>query len=477
MSRPPVPLSVLLPAVAVLWAPAGLVLAVLVAADLLSGPIAAAAALFVAVAIGLIVRPYLADVLALRQFTEEAAHRDEAVPPHFVFNTVPAEVAALISRIQRGWIVKRERLKSEAAASNTVLDRLPDPLILLNRSRSVVWANLAARSLLGSNIAGRDLSAVLRNPDVLAAADAVFTGRDEATVEFMLPVPVPRYFLAGINRLPKPTANGTVVILRLHDMTEIKLAEQMRGDFVANVSHELKTPLTTLLGYIETLLGPAKDDPEASEKFLAIMSRQASRMNNLVDDLLSLSRIESHEHRVPTDRVELARLVRTVADTFQIRAEAKAQKIEVSIPPQPPETRGDAVELSQVFENLIGNAVRYGAPNSTIRVTLRAMPPTAPAAPTAPPERVAVSVADEGEGIPREHLPRLTERFYRVDAARSRELGGTGLGLAIVKHIVNRHRGDLKIESEVGKGSVFTVILPAAGRAGAEPSQAAAPVA
>ena len=475
MSRPPVPLHMLIPTVAVLWAPAGLVFAVLVAADLLAGPVAAAAALFTAAVIAFVVRPFLADLLALRHFTEETGYRDDAVAPHFVYRSVPAETAALLSRIQQGWITSREHLKSEAAASNTVLDRLPDPLILLNRNRGVVWANLAARNLLGDNIAGRDLSAVLRNPDVLAAADAVFMGRDEAAVEFMLPVPVARSFFAGINRLPKPTADGTIVILRLHDMTEIKRAEQMRGDFVANVSHELKTPLTTLLGYIETLRGPAKDDPEASQKFLGIMSQQASRMNNLVDDLLSLSRIELHEHRLPTDRVELAHLVRTVADTFQIRAAAKGQKIEVSIPPQPPETRGDAVQLSQVFENLIENAVRYGAPDSTIRVSLRTIPPAAVRG--GAPERVAISVADEGKGIPREHLPRLTERFYRVDAARSRELGGTGLGLAIVKHIVNRHRGDLKIESEVGKGSTFTVILPSAGRAGAESSQAAAPVA
>ena len=471
MPRPSVPFSLLFPAVAALWAPVGLVLAVLVATAQVSFQAAVVAGAVIAIAIALIVRPYLADILALRNYTEAVAHRDDAPAPRFVFRTIPAEIAALITRLHRAWMAKRNRLASEAEANLTVLDRLPDPLILFDRSRRIVWGNLAARTLLGGGVAGRDLSAVLRYPDVLAAADEVLSGRDEAVVEFVLRVPVERYFFAGINRLPKPTSSGTIAILRLHDMTEIKRTEQMRGDFVANVSHELKTPLTTLLGYIETLRGPAKDDPAASEKFLQIMSQQAARMNNLVEDLLSLSRIELHEHRTPTERVDIAQLVRSVADSLQIRATAKGQTIEVSIPPQSPATRGDALELSQVFENLLENAVRYGAPDSTIRVTLSTMPATGPAA------RVAVSIADEGEGIPREHLPRLTERFYRVDPARSRELGGTGLGLAIVKHIVSRHRGDLKIESELGKGSTFTVILPADERASVESNQNAAPVA
>lgn len=187
-------------------------------------------------------------------------------------------------------------------------------------------------------------------------------------------------------------------------------------------------------------------------------------MNSLVEDLLSLSRIELHEHKAPTGQVDLANVLGSVVDLFQNRASAKGQKIELSLPAQPQSTIGDPVELSQVFENLIGNAVRYSGPKSTIRVSMRPVSPGNGAGEVSALGRVAVAVADEGAGIPKEHLPRLTERFYRVDAARSRELGGTGLGLAIVKHIVNRHRGDLKIESEIGKGSTFTVILPAATR-------------
>ncbi len=182
-------------------------------------------------------------------------------------------------------------------------------------------------------------------------------------------------------------------------------------------------------------------------------------MNSLVEDLLSLSRIEMHEHRAPTERVEIADILRTVTDVFEIRAGAKGQKIELIVPPESDAVLGDAIELSQVFENLLENAVRYGRPHSMITLSMRPLPASDGAEDS--PRRIAIAVADEGQGIPREHLSRLTERFYRVDPARSRELGGTGLGLAIVKHIVSRHRGELRIESELNKGSTFTVVLPA----------------
>jgi two-component system phosphate regulon sensor histidine kinase PhoR len=244
----------------------------------------------------------------------------------------------------------------------------------------------------------------------------------------------------------------------------------MRADFVANVSHELRTPLSALLGFTETLRGPARDDAVARDRFLGIMHEQAQRMTRLVRDLLSLSRIEESEHTPPTERVELGRVLGSVVDTALFQAKAKGVTIEVEITAGLPPLIGDADQLAQVFQNLIDNAVKYGKPNGKVRVNARA-------ADTAPPRVAAasgagraaelpvvgwisVAIGDDGDGIPREHLPRLTERFYRVDAARSRQLGGTGLGLAIVKHILNRHRGALAIDSEPGRGSVFSVWLP-----------------
>jgi two-component system phosphate regulon sensor histidine kinase PhoR len=251
----------------------------------------------------------------------------------------------------------------------------------------------------------------------------------------------------------------------------------MRADFVANASHELRTPLATLLGFVETLRGPARDDAAARERFLAIMHEQTQRMARLVADLLSLSRIELNEHTPPIGRVLLGEVVRTIIDSLELKAADKRMAIVVDAPPPGgeapirlddlPPVSGDDDELSQVFQNLIDNAIKYGRTDSTIRIASWLVAPRATADAALPAPRldqpaVAIAVMDEGEGIAREHVPRLTERFYRIDTARSRALGGTGLGLAIVKHILNRHRGALDIDSMVGQGSTFTVYLPLA---------------
>jgi len=246
-------------------------------------------------------------------------------------------------------------------------------------------------------------------------------------------------------------------------MTAVKRSERMRADFVANASHELRTPLASLTGFIETLRGAAREDAAARERFLAIMAEQAQRMARLVDDLLSLSRIEMNEHLAPTERVDIEQVLRTVADTLEQRAAARDMRIVVDLPAGLPKVLGDADELAQVFQNLLDNAIKYSRRGTTIDVGAHPSPRFLPGVrPGERPAALAITVRDHGEGIARDHLPRLTERFYRVDAARSRELGGTGLGLAIVKHIVSHHRGALDIDSELGEGTVFTVHLPLA---------------
>jgi two-component system phosphate regulon sensor histidine kinase PhoR len=247
-----------------------------------------------------------------------------------------------------------------------------------------------------------------------------------------------------------------VAILTFHDMTAIKRSEQMRADFVANASHELRTPLATLLGFIETLRGPARDDPEARDRFLSIMHDQSGRMARLVNDLLSLSKIELDEHTPPTGRANPLRIARSAVAALELKAAARKIRLVLTAPERLPAVIGDDDQLAQVFQNLIDNAIKYTRDNTEVRVTL-AVKDGRRSGPM-----VSIAVADCGEGIARTHLPRLTERFYRVDPARSRALGGTGLGLAIVKHIVNRHRGQMTIESDVGKGSTFTVLLPVA---------------
>jgi len=227
----------------------------------------------------------------------------------------------------------------------------------------------------------------------------------------------------------------------------------MRRDFVANVSHELRTPLTALLGFIETLRNAAQDDPAARDRFLAIMEREAGRMNRLIRDLLHLSRVEAQERVRPTERVDLAAVIASAVAALRPQADGLGVRIAVDAGKGPWVVTADPDQMAQVFTNLIENAVKYGGSGGEVTVALRH--DALPAGPA-----VRADVADRGEGIDPLHIPRLTERFYRVDGHRSREKGGTGLGLAIVKHIVNRHRGRMKIDSARGKGSTFSVILP-----------------
>ena len=365
-----------------------------------------------------------------------------------------------VLRLRRGWRAHAAEIAARLAAIEAIIAAVPDPLIVIDRRRRIVRANAAAGALIGAPgdplAEPRDLAAALRNPALLAAADAVLREGRGQSVEFALAGPTERVLRANLAPIPeagaRPLRGGAAAIIALHEVTELKRAEQMRADFIANAGHELKTPLAALIGFIETLRGPARDDPAARERFLAIMDEQARRMARLVNDLLSLSRIELNERVAPPGRVALAPLIEEVARGLELRAGERGIRIVCAVPDDLPEVPGDRDELAQIFQNLLDNAISYGKPDSEVRVT----------GGSADGAQVWIAVTDQGQGIAHEHLPRLTERFYRVDTARSRELGGTGLGLAIVKHILNRHRGRLDIASRPGQGSTFTVFLPAA---------------
>ncbi|OHC83127.1 MAG: hypothetical protein A3G73_05005 [Rhodospirillales bacterium RIFCSPLOWO2_12_FULL_67_15] len=342
-----------------------------------------------------------------------------------------------------------------------ILDGLPDPVLLVNSRRAVVAANRAARELFVAPMVGNDLAVALRHPAALEAVDAVVRGATVREAEVTLPAPgSPSYRLiaAAVRGDEGRGADWPAAVVTLQDLTAARLTERMRADFIANASHELRSPLASLVGFIETLKGPAKEDAEARERFLDIMHTEATRMARLIDDLLSLSRVEIEERVPPRDAVDLAGVIRGTIDLLSMRAAERNVALELDCPAGVPSVLGDADQLAQVFRNLIENAIRYGRAGGRVAVSLRAVERI--------PERgvpgVAASVADEGEGIPPDALPRLTERFFRVDKARSKALGSTGLGLAIVKHIVGRHRGRLAIESKLGQGSRFTVFIPAA---------------
>jgi two-component system, OmpR family, phosphate regulon sensor histidine kinase PhoR len=439
--------------------PSAAVLAGLVAAGHidLEAALVATAAIFVLLALSLM--PLALSLSAVREAIETiGASADpgaEALATRHLGNISGSanEIWQAALRLARGWRERSAHAEARLAAAEAVFAAIPEPQILLDRRRRSIRANPAATEFVGSVLEGGDLAASLRNPAVLAAADAVLIGGPARIVDFTLAVPVERVMQARIARVEGSSTEGIAAIVTLHDITALKLAEQMRADFVANAGHELKTPLASLVGFIETLLGAARDDAIARERFLGIMRGEAGRMTRLVDDLLSLSRIELNEHVAPTRQVTLTPLIETVADALELRAAERGMRLSLVLPEDLPDVHGDEDELAQVFQNLIDNAIKYGKPQTEI--TIAASNGQQPAANSL----VRIAVTDRGEGIPSEHLPRLTERFYRVDTARSRELGGTGLGLAIVKHILNRHRGRLEISSALGIGSTFTVCL------------------
>jgi len=456
-------------AVALLTAPAALVLAGLAGIGALAPIWAVAGTLAVALAVLLILYPHFAHVEALRRYIEalRVAGTSDILPkpPAGRSPVLAPELDETVVETARERQRRRRELEAAIAGNEMILSNLPDPLIMLDRTRRIVRANPAAEALFSGNLTGRDLISLLRNPALLTAADAAVAGQEGKVVEFTLHGEIEREFSARVVPLTTPALDGTVAILSLHDLTAARQAERMRADFVANASHELRTPLSSLIGFIETLRGPAREDTEARERFLGIMHDQSMRMARLVDDLLSLSRIEMQEHTAPTGSADLRAMLESVVRGLELKAQSRRIGFDLSLG-DPPPVIGVQDELAQVFQNLLDNAVKYGRTDSKVRVTARLVEPASdPAARRIGRPAVAVAVSDSGEGIARDHLPRLTERFYRVDTARSRELGGTGLGLAIVKHIVNRHRGHLSVESEIGKGSTFTVYLPLASAA------------
>ena len=464
---------------ALLSLPAAVVLAVLVAATGvgLQAALIGLAVTFVGMA-GLIA-PHFRDLKRTRDYVERLRARHEAAtdipdPPRIRSMGLDRRLPEAIAESARAREAHRRELDAAIRGNEAVLSNLPDPLFLLDETGAVRRANRAATVQFGEAIAGRALATVIRHPDLLQAADAVIAGGGQEEVEFTTPGEVERVFSARIAPITGPTADGTVAVISLHDVTAIRRAEQMRADFVANASHELRTPLSSLLGFIETLQGPAKDDPDARERFMGIMLEQARRMSNLVEDLLSLSRIELDEHSPPQGEADLAGIADSVARSLELRAKQRDMRIELELDADTLPVLGDADQLTQVVQNLVDNAIKYGRGGTPIRIIARSAE-NGQASPRPSRRGVALSVVDQGEGIPREHVPRLTERFYRVDKARSRELGGTGLGLAIVKHIVNRHRGELEVDSTVGEGTRFTVYLPSAPKqAQAEPAARAA---
>jgi two-component system phosphate regulon sensor histidine kinase PhoR len=383
------------------------------------------------------------------------------VPAVSVFICIAA--AALVPWQLHRDVTSREDVRLanpvEAAAVSAVVAGMPDPAVLLDRAGRVLHLNAAAAQLAPALRRNELAQFALRSPEIITALREAIATSETRRATYLDHVPVDRWMELIITPVPVPTLFGGAdkcMLMTFHDQTPLRRVEEMRADFVANASHELRTPLAALSGFIDTLQGPAKDDARARERFLGIMHAQATRMARLIDDLLSLSRVELSAHVRPDTLVDLVPIIRQVADGLEALARDRQVTIDIDLPDTPVMIAGDREELLRLFENLVENALKYGASGGKVIVSLR----EAMSGEGAP--EVRVMVRDFGPGIAPEHLPRLTERFYRVDVGDSRAQGGTGLGLSLVKHILNRHRGRLLIESVPKQGATFTAAFPQA---------------
>lgn len=399
-----------------------------------------------------IIWPYIANLSALTHYVELLGSDKKAAPPDLTFLNNLEELSSAVLGLQQSWEKRTNLLEAMVSESKILIDTLPDALLLLDDKRRLMRTNTVAKMLFADSP-----SELINEPAIIAAMDEVETTRRGKTIEYSF-AQKGADFLVRIEKFPTYSPGGIGLIIVMHDITEMKRTEEMFSDFVANASHEIRTPLASMMGFIETLQGPAKDDANARDEFLKIMSEQASRMANLVRDLLSLSEIEKNITTRPTAVVNMGDIIAEVVRHATYPAKERGMEIRTQLPEIIPEIIGDKNELFRVLLNLIINATKYGYDNSIITVTasISNNPPRGVEAAKA----LAIAVQDEGEGIAPEHLPRLTERFYRVDKARSRAIGGTGLGLAIVGRILNRHQGALTIESTLHKGSTFTIYLP-----------------
>lgn len=362
-----------------------------------------------------------------------------------------------LAMLQTARAVARQSVWPDTSTKR-VVSSLTVPSILVDREGIVRFSNAATKAALGDIKPGQAMSLHFRQRDLVGVLARVLQTDQSEQLEYIERFPVERWFSVTMSPLRfDPAGNGAIsepsrfLLVQFQDLSEQKRTERMRVDFIANASHELRTPLASMSGFVETLLGPAKDDEAARARFLNIMREQSQRMSRLIDDLLSLSRIEMKAHLRPTDPVELGSLIGHVSDTLAPLARENKVKLVLDISDQPVTVSGAQDELVQVLSNLVENAIKYGASGELVEIVLASG--TDERGPT-------VSIRDNGPGIASEHVPRLTERFYRADVETSRKKQGTGLGLAIVKHILNRHNAALDIKTETGNGATFIVGFP-----------------
>jgi len=373
------------------------------------------------------------------------------------------EIVGAINAMHRFWAQKTDFLEAQTISDTAVLDSLPDPIIMIDRSGNILGANLSARNLFGKNITEQNVENVFKSNNFINAVNRILNKESQSeNLIFYLDRPEQQKLYAHIKQLPWLSKGKAVAVISVYDMTKSITIEKMQSDFVANASHELRTPLSVISGFIETLRSSAKDDAQARENFLKIMADQAEYMSSLIENLLSLSKIEMKQDQKPEEHVDILDLTEDVAQALSLKAQEKGMQIKVVTEDDIPEIVADQAQIKQILQNLLDNAVKYGLANTEVVLRLQSCDaiPFSKTFKTASGPAVAIAVNNKGPKISPENLARLTERFYRMQEHKDLNIKGTGLGLAIAKQIIIRHQGNLTVTSNGYNGTTFTIYLP-----------------
>lgn len=373
------------------------------------------------------------------------------------------ELIEAINNMHHFWAQKTDVLEAQTISDTAVLDSLPDPIMVIDRAGNILGANLSARTSFGEKITDKNIDKVFHSHNFINAVSRVLNKESSSeNLIFYVDKPIDQKLYAHIKQLPWLSKGKAVAVISIYDLTKSMKIEKMQSDFVANASHELRTPLSVISGFVETLQTTAKDDPQAQQDFLKIIAQQAEYMSNLIENLLSLSRIELNQDEHPKDRINIVQIVDDVAKSLEIKAQNNKMKIHIIKEPAIADVRADAQQIKQIVQNLADNAIKYGTPETevTLRINNVEQIPPSKTIKTAAGKAVAISVNNKGPKIGPEKLARLTERFYRLQEHKDKNIKGTGLGLAIAKHIIIRHQGNITVNSNGYNGTTFTIYLP-----------------
>ena len=409
--------------------------------------------------------PLTFELQKIKKYITLMAQGEELTEENMALSEKEAqEIAAAVNAMHKFWAQKAEKLEAQTISDTAVLDSLPDPIIVIDKTGNILGANLSARNSFGKNITNKSIDNLFTSNNFINAINRVLSKESQSeNLVFYTNNGDEQKLYAHIKQLPWISKGKAVAVISIYDMTKSMKIEKMQSDFVANASHELRTPLSIISGFIETLQTSAKDDAEAQEKFLKIMAEQAEYMSSLIENLLSLSRIELNQDQTPTEVADVSVIAEEVIQALTAKAQNREMKLKLIKEKNVPQAICDRPQIKQIVQNLTDNAIKYGLSGTdiTIRIKNAESIPFSKAIKTAEGKAIAISVNNKGPKIEPEELSRLTERFYRMQEHKSLNIKGTGLGLAITKHIIIRHRGNLTVNSNGYNGTTFTIYLPA----------------